>query len=89
MVRLYRKKPVTVEAVEFTHDSLVTVIDFLRDGRVKYLIKSTGILIRTPTGDMLAEHGDYVIRGLMGEYYPCKPQAFIANYEPLRGSGGW
>lgn len=83
MVRLYRKRPVTIEAIEFTEDTLVEVIDFLRLGKVHFLIKSAGILLRTPTGDMLTAHGDYIIRGLQGEYYPCKASAFQANYEPL------
>lgn len=87
MIRLYRKRPVTIEAIEFTQDTLVEVIDFLRAGKVHYLIKSEGILLRTPTGDMLAVHGDFIIRGLMGEYYPCKPAAFEANYSPLGGQG--
>lgn len=84
-VRIYRKKPTVVEAIELTHDNLVTVIDFLHAGHVKFLIKSEGILLRTPTGDHLAQHGDYIIRGLMGEYYPCKANAFHANYEAFIG----
>jgi hypothetical protein len=86
-VRLYRKRPVTIEAIEFTRESLVEVIDFLRAGKVHYLIKVKEFCSALPTGDMLALHGDFIIRGLMGEYYPCKPAAFEANYSPLGGQG--
>lgn len=84
MGRLYRKRPVTIEAVQFRQqENLVEVIDFLTSGKVKYLIKSAGIVIRTLEGDMLAEDRDYIIRGIKNEFYPCKPDIFEASYEPL------
>lgn len=72
-----------IEAVLFTQETLIETLDFLREGKVKYLIKREGILLRTPSGDMLAVHGDYIVHGLMNEYYPCKTAAFEANYEAL------
>ncbi|WP_343466493.1 hypothetical protein AAI421_18325 [Rhodococcus aetherivorans] len=42
------------------------------------------LVIRTLEGDMKAEYGDYVIRGLAGEFYPCKPDIFAATYDEVR-----
>lgn len=84
-VRLYRKRPIVVEAIEYCRDNLVDVLDFIRKGKVHYLVKSTGILLRTPSGDMLVKYGDFVVRGLNAEYYPCTPEAFTATYECLGG----
>lgn len=42
-----------------------------------------GIAIETLEGTMLASHGDYIIRGVHGEFYPCKPDIFAATYEPV------
>lgn len=44
---------------------------------------SEGVLIITKEGTMLASEGDYVIKGVAGEYYPCKPDIFAATYEIL------
>lgn len=41
-----------------------------------------GLLIQTLEGDMLADPGDWIIRGVKGEFYPCKPDIFEATYEP-------
>ena len=43
------------------------------------------ILIITPEGDMKVSHGDYVIRGVSGEFYPCKPEIFKSTYETVYG----
>lgn len=86
MARLYRKRPLVVEAVELKLHGFIEAIEFLRAGGVHFLVKSAGILIRTPDGDMLAQPGDYIIRGVNGSYYPCKPDDFIASYEPIAGS---
>lgn len=83
MARLYRKKPITIEAVQYTRDSAIEAIEFLREGKVHFLLKNAGIVIRTLEGDMLAEEGDYLIRGIQDEYYPCKPAIFEATYEAI------
>lgn len=45
--------------------------------------RDRGVLIRTLEGDMFAGLGDYVIRGVHGEFYPCKPDIFAATYDPV------
>lgn len=84
MAKLYRKRPVTIEALQFLPDeNIAEVIDFLIEGNVTHVVTRAGIVIPTLEGDMLAAPGDYIIRGVKGEYYPCKPDIFEATYESL------
>lgn len=49
-----------------------------------YIDPDTGeLIIRTLEGDMRASYGDWIIRGVKGEFYPCKPDIFEATYEPV------
>ncbi|UXS23095.1 hypothetical protein [Agrobacterium tumefaciens] len=48
----------------------------------------TGLVIKTLEGDMTADYGDYVIMGVKGEFYPCKPDIFEATYESADGAPG-
>ena len=88
----YRKKPVVIEARQFdgTEQSANQLcrwangnraepwIDYVtRDGRVEDL------LVHTMEGEMTVSVGDWVIRGVKGEFYPCKPDIFEATYEPV------
>jgi hypothetical protein len=43
------------------------------------------MIIRTLEGDMKADIGDWIIKGVAGEFYPCKPDVFEATYEPVTG----
>lgn len=45
-----------------------------------------GIAVRTLEGTMVADPGDWIIRGVQGEFYPCKPDIFEATYEPVSGA---
>ena len=81
---LYRKKPVIIEARRLPLDtlagtrSLVEVTEWCSGE-----IVPTGMIIRTLEGDHLASPGDWIIRGVKGEFYPCKPDIFEATYEPV------
>jgi len=79
----YRKKPVTVEAVQWTENNLAQILAFTQ-GVANYEIKDNelSIIIHTLEGDMRASKGDYIIRGVDGEYYPCKESIFLQTYEP-------
>jgi hypothetical protein len=48
----------------------------------------SGLIIPTLEGDHLAERGDWIIRGVLGEYYPCKPDAFEKTYEAVEDDAG-
>lgn len=88
----FRKKPVVVEAMQFdgTPGSAVAVFDAFgaHMPRTKFLPNfndlSCGgrLVIPTLEGDMTASPGDWIIRGVQGEVYPCKPDIFAQTYEP-------
>ena len=82
----YRKRPVIIEAFQFTDDEPETLIglqEFMdRDVRVSYKNPKKPVLkIETLEGVMDASIGDYIIKGVRGEFYPCKPDIFKATYE--------
>ncbi len=81
----YRKKPVVIEAEQFTGDNIDAVLDFVGDMATcpegKSMAKDQGLIIRTLEGDHHASVGDWIIKGVAGEFYPCKPDIFEATYE--------
>jgi hypothetical protein len=86
----YRKKPVEIEAMRLTADNAKDVCDWISRHTVgvvdpadfRFNYDHTGaILIETLEGTMRADVGDWVIRGVKGEFYPCKPDIFDATYE--------
>jgi len=84
---LYRKKPVTVEVMgPLSTDNLHAVAEWC-GARIAPTNPFDGVdglvLIPTLEGLMTASIGDYVIRGVKGEFYPCKPDIFAATYEPV------
>lgn len=80
MVKRYRKKPVEVLAMEWTGKNKVDVQRFVG----QYLDQTTqGLIIPTLEGDHYAAVGDFIIQGVKGEFYPCKPDIFWATYEAV------
>jgi len=78
---IYRKKPVMVEAVHWNGSNHKEIIDFAEN---KILFDALGnVWIATLEGDMVAKKGDYIIKGVQGEFYPCKPDIFAETYEEL------
>ena len=78
----YRKKPVVIEAIQFknTGESFEEIDNFMNG---KLCIDETVGLpcIVTLEGNMLVSENDYVIKGVNGEFYPCKPDIFLQIYE--------
>lgn len=76
----YRKKSIIVEAVQWTGDNLAEVrqMDGFNDAHTCFF---NDLKIKTLEGVMHASIGDYIIRGVAGEFYPCKPDVFEATYE--------
>lgn len=83
----YRKKPVIVDAIQWTGKNLEEVIAFMvgpDSGHSQLTIDSTmDIVVYTLEGDMKASIGDWLIKGIKGEYYPCKPDIFLATYQKV------
>jgi len=89
MAKKYKKKPVVIEALQFTLDTWSEMCDFANVGPGKNQagaeIEGEGhVTLKIPTleGVMTAEEGDWIIRGIKGELYPCKPDIFEATYDP-------
>jgi len=80
MVKKYRKKPVVIEAMLLDKTNLVTAAKWC-DSRADPL--GRGVKIQTLEGVMFGELGDYIIKGVKGEFYPCKPDIFAATYEEV------
>lgn len=93
MVKQYKKKPVAVSALQWNGRNLGELKDFVGEsltyefldtawevGKAKPFVL---IYIKTLEGDMLVSEGDYVIKGIKGEFYPCKPDIFEQTYEEV------
>ena len=78
----YRKKPVVVEAVRWNGNNYKEVIDFAENNKI-WFDALGNTWISTLEGDMIAKKGDYIIKGVQGEFYPCKPDIFAETYEEL------
>jgi hypothetical protein len=89
----YRKKPVVIDAVYWdgSWDGFSVVANAMcisgqDDERIMLVTNSGGVptnlAIPTLEGEMLASPGDWIIKGIKGEFYPCKPDIFAATYEP-------
>ena len=87
----YVKKPVVVEAIQWDGNNFVDIKNFANnnvryysywDRNEFYEDKST-LEIKTSEGDMIASKGDFIIKGVKGEFYPCKPDVFELTYEKV------
>jgi len=89
----YKKKPVIIDAWQWNGTTLADAMMFVKENGLKDLTavigkrnEKIGFIIQTLEGDHVATKGDYIIRGVQGEYYPCKPDIFEQTYEPLTPS---
>lgn len=79
----YRKKPVVIEAIQYRagcQEGCFT--QSVIDGTIRYPEDGT-MLIKTLEGVMCAQPGDWIIKGVNGELYPCKPDIFAKTYEKV------
>ena len=92
MKALYRKNPVIVEAIELKENNFNEVISFVGQdlsehysNEVDFINKKNikGFFIPTLEGSLLALIGDYIIKGVKGEFYPCKPDIFKHTYTKI------
>lgn len=78
----YRKKPVVIEAVQFTGELTSLDVAGFNIPEVSQDFMSRTCQVKTLEGTMTAQPGDWIIKGVKGEFYPCKPDIFEATYEP-------
>jgi hypothetical protein len=85
----YRKKPVTIEALQWNGNNKDEIKCFCGESCVFIIVNANKVKIKetlqivTLEGTMEASLGDYIIKGIKGEYYPCKEEIFNLTYEAL------
>lgn len=83
----YRKKPVVIEAIQLPlldDDNIDPFLDWAERHNFEYESDyDGGIAIGTLEGTMRADPGDWIVKGIKGEFYPCKPDIFEATYEAV------
>jgi hypothetical protein len=91
----FRKKPVVIEARQFhgTHENAQDIIDWMNAANPHFDESDSAtwtvshyygeLKIRTLEGEMTANPGDWIIKGVQGEFYPCKPDIFDETYEAV------
>ena len=92
MIQKFRKKPVIIEAVQWNGKNFDEVMNFMQDfhgSKFNYenaeelAYKNKELNIRTLEGVMTASNLDWIIKGVNGEFYPCKPDIFEKTYEKV------
>lgn len=87
----FRKKPVEIEAIQLVEDNAGLIVGWVNaNGGDAFMRGGNGggskggaVAIKTLEGTMWASQGDYIIRGVQGEFYPCKPNIFEATYDAV------
>jgi hypothetical protein len=80
----YRKKPVVIDAVQITPGNDEAVLAFMGETNCPFeVVGHWEMVIHTLEGDMHLSTDDWLIRGVQGEFYPCKPDIFEASYEAV------
>lgn len=77
----YRKRPVVIDAIQFTGSNVAVIAEEF--GLEWELGTGDRLIIETLEGDMTCQAGDWVIKGVAGECYPCRADIFEATYEPV------
>lgn len=88
MRKKYRKRPVIIEAVQFTRENWAEIVSFTNGSAKGMTIErcpygKCTCIIPTLEGDHIANENDYIIKGIKGEFYPCKPDIFEQTYEKV------
>ena len=93
----YRKKPLVIEAIKLRTNNIKEVEEFIGDKKIvfncdmsrekfeeyKDIVRNNGLKVKTLEGEVIASIGDYIIKGVIGEFYPCKPDVFKKTYEKV------
>jgi hypothetical protein len=79
----FRKKPVVVEAIQLTPKTFDACLKFIGVFCEQPCKHTCTFYIKTLEGNLTAMHGDWIIKGVNGEFYPCKPDIFEKTYEKV------
>lgn len=84
----FRKKPVVIEAIQWDGNNAGEILfwvgqhhDASSEAKLAYINEADELKIRTLEGEYLASIGDFIIKGVKNEFYPCKPDIFEATYD--------
>jgi hypothetical protein len=80
----FRKKPVLIEAEKFNSANWRNILEFIGEKSGYIKTDEMILIIHTLEGDMRAVPGDWIIKGVSGEFYPCKPDIFEKTYEKVK-----
>lgn len=89
MIKKYRKKPIVVEAIQWVWENWNAICGFVPVPDVLYVPheevgkEKPSLRIKTLEGEHTVSYGDYIIKGVHGEFYPCKPDIFKETYEEV------
>lgn len=86
-IKRYKTKPCEIEAIEWTGDNFEEIAEFTNHTAAMMLMYSSRryeLIIKTLEDYMIASVGDFIIKGLKGEFYPCKPDVFHKKYEEIK-----
>lgn len=84
VVRKFRKRPVTIEAMQITNgESVLSIAEWINNPMTGYQTNPPTIWIDTLEGRMEGREGDWIIKGVEGEFYPCKPDIFNKTYQEV------
>lgn len=94
MIKKYKKKPVVIEAIQYNGENFNYIVNWINEnwkdsriqgvsGRVDWSPGPPPIDIETLEGTMIADVGDFIIKGIEGEFYPCKPDIFKKTYQEV------
>jgi hypothetical protein len=82
----YIKKPLVIEAIEWTGLNIGEIKKFMNIETIPWSAIKNEIGIKTLEGVIVASKGDWIIKGVTGEFYPCKPDIFKTSYNKLTNS---
>lgn len=95
ILKKYRKKPVVIDAIQLDAQNMGPLVEQMKKEGHEVRTHSeppmraiTGIAIKTLEGTMIGNIGDYIIKGVQGEYYPCKPDIFEKTYDKVDEDNG-
>ena len=83
-MRKYIKRPIEIEAIQFFTENIEEAMSFLGDFPYKYVASEGMLILSTLEGEMLVRYGDFIIKGIYGEFYPCKPDIFKDLYQEVK-----
>lgn len=81
----YKKKPIIIEAIQWDGNNTQEIFNFALLNGKESAVSHSGdkLIIATLEGQMIASVNDYIIKGIKGEFYPCKPDIFESSYEKV------